>query len=70
GDEKMNMKKIADSLFFVNWIEKDGTSISQILDFETKSVTVFCTFADEENPRGKRSNIFFEGTIDEVKSSK
>ncbi|MDO5607722.1 MAG: hypothetical protein Q4G08_04610 [Capnocytophaga sp.] len=66
GNEDAVIKKLNKHQFFLNWIEKDGTSISQIIELKDNSVFVFCTFADEENPRGGRSSAVLEGSFEFV----
>lgn len=61
-DEKIGYKKIGDSLFFLNWIEKTGLTVSQVLDFKKGTVVVYVSHADENSERGKRSANFLEGT--------
>ena len=62
-DEKISYKKIGDSLFFLNWIEKTGLTVSQVLDFKKGTVVVYVSNADENSERGKRSANFLEGTV-------
>lgn len=67
GSEKVFYKKLNDHQYFLNWIEQDGLSISQVIDVKEGKVTAFGTFADDKSPRGKRSSITLEGTFDFVK---
>lgn len=55
------MKKIDGAKFFVNWIEKDGTTVSQVIDVEKKTVEAFLTFDDA---KGKRVSQMLEGTYE------
>ena len=61
GTNRMVMKKIDDTKFFVSWIEKDGTTVSQIIDLEKKTVEAFLTFDDA---KGKRIAQTLEGTFE------
>lgn len=61
--EKMSYKQVADGLFFVNWIEQDGITVSQVLDSKKGIVSVYLSFADKESDRGERSAIFMEGKV-------
>ncbi len=67
GDETVFLKKLNDHQYFLNWIEQDGLSISQVIDLKAKTVTAFGTFADEKSSRGKRSGMNMEGTFEFVK---
>lgn len=61
GTNRMVVKKIDGTKFFVNWIEKDGTTVSQIIDLEKKTVEAFLTFDDA---KGKRIAQTLEGTFE------
>lgn len=61
GTNRMVMKKIDGTKFFVSWIEKDGTTVSQIIDLEKKTVEAFLTFDDA---KGKRIAQTLEGTFE------
>lgn len=63
GDEKMNYKCVGDSLFFINWIEKDGVTVSQVVDFKHEKVTVFLSMHDDNSSHGQRGSVFFEGKL-------
>ena len=58
GTNRMVMKKIDGTKFFLNWIEKDGTTVSQVIDLEKKTVEAFLTFDDA---KGKRIEQMLEG---------
>lgn len=61
GTNRMVMKKIDGTKFFVSWIEKDGTTVSQVIDLEKKTVEAFLTFDDA---KGKRIAQTLEGTFE------
>ena len=61
GTNRMVMKKIDGAKFFVNWIEKDGTTVSQVIDVEKKTVEAFLSFDDA---KGKRIAQMLEGTYE------
>ena len=61
GTESVVMAEIAPNIFFVNWIEKSGTTVSQTLDLEKLVVTAFVTF---DTPQGRQS-MFDKGTLTE-----
>ncbi len=65
--ETMNYERIAPHLHFLNWIEKDGWTVSQIIDTEKNSVRAFWSFEDEKSDRGHRSSSFISGTIEFIK---
>lgn len=67
GDEKIFYKKLNDNQYFLNWIEQDGLTISQIIDVKEGKVYAFASYTDEKSPRGKRNSMNLEGTFEFVK---
>jgi len=63
GDETISYKKIGNHLFFINWIEQDGLTVSQVIDTQKGSVDAFLSYADEGSSQGKRSSNFIQGTF-------
>jgi molybdenum cofactor biosynthesis MoaF-like protein len=49
-------------VFFISWLEKSGTSVSQVLDLNKMQVTAFVTF-DASNGR---QSMFDKGTLTEL----
>ncbi len=71
GDAKTGVEpywfyRISDNIYNINWIEKDGMTASQILDFNTSSVYVFLTWEDASE-RGGRGQVLQKGTFKLVK---
>lgn len=64
GEEKMDYQKITDNLHFLNWIEKDGWTVSQIIDTKKGTVKAFWSFADEKSTSGKRASMFVDGKFE------
>lgn len=67
GDEKINYQKLTDNLYFFNWIEKDGWTVSQIIDTKNGTVKAFWSFNDDKSERGKRSSMFVDAKFEFVK---
>jgi phenolic acid decarboxylase len=55
GTETIQCRTIREGLYFVNWIEKSGTTVSNLLDFFENRVAAFVTY----NAGSER-----EGTLD------
>lgn len=55
------LKPIGKGLFFASWIEDDGTTVSQVIDTEQKSVKVFLTYPNEQGTRHAQE---LEGTLE------
>lgn len=62
AEEKIYYQSIGNNLFFVNWIEEDGTTVSQTVDMEKKTVYAFVSYSDKEE-RGERGNMFMTGKL-------
>lgn len=60
GIEPFWSYEITKGIYNINWIEKDGMTASQIIDFNTNKVYVFLTWQDE-NERGSRGSILQQG---------
>ena len=63
GDEKVSYKKVTENLYFVNWIEKDGFTVSQVIDTESGTASAFWSFAKKTSKQGGRDYQFSEGTF-------
>lgn len=61
--EKIKYIQLNESQFFLNWIEKDGFTVSQVIDLKSNKVNAYLSFEDQESDRGKRTSQFLEGTV-------
>jgi hypothetical protein len=61
--ETIDYRQLTGNLHFLNWIEKDGWTVSQIIDTKAGTVNAFWSFNDETSERGKRKSMFVEGTF-------
>lgn len=61
GDEKVSYKRLTDHLHFLNWIEKDGFTVSQVIDTQNGTVKGFWSYNDAKSERGGRSSMFVDG---------
>lgn len=66
GSEKIDYKQLNASQFFVNWIEQDGITVSQIVDMQKGDVTVYISHEDKNSPRGKRAGNLIAGKWTEI----
>ncbi|MEL1254131.1 MoaF N-terminal domain-containing protein [Flavobacterium sp. DGU38] len=64
GYEKISYKRLNENLYFLNWIEKDGYTVSQIIDTKNKTVNTFASFNDDKSLRGKRNSAFLLGKFE------
>ena len=61
GCERLSYLQVSDSLHFLNWIEKTGFTVSQVIDTAQGTVQAFWSFADPASEGGHRSSMFVEG---------
>ena len=62
GVEPFYSYEISDGIYNINWIEQEGMTVSQILDFNTGKVYAFLTWSDDDQ-RGGRNQLFQKGTF-------
>ncbi|MFN2445651.1 MAG: MoaF N-terminal domain-containing protein [Vicinamibacterales bacterium] len=62
GVERTYTHEVAPGIYFVSWAEESGTTVSQVLDLNAKSVTGFLTFGGEKG----RQTLFMQGSLTEV----
>lgn len=55
------IRNITPTVIFVNWVENSGMTISQVVDTEKDSVTVYGTVTDEK-ATNKRAAMVMEGS--------
>jgi len=63
GHETISYAKLAPHIHFLNWIEKDGLTVSHIVDCESNTVKSFLSWQDAESTRGARSGTLRSGVI-------
>ena len=61
GCEHLSYLQLSDSLHFLNWTEKSGFTVSQVIDTVKGRLVAFWTLADARYERGQRSSMFVEG---------
>ncbi|MDO4224931.1 MAG: hypothetical protein Q4C75_03455 [Bergeyella zoohelcum] len=66
GTETLSYKRLNATQFFLNWVEKDGTTVSKVVDLKANKVYAYLTYADAKG-RGGRTADFIEGNIVSVK---
>ena len=67
GDETVIYKPVGNGLYFINWIEEDGITVSQVADFKNNKISVYMSYHDPKSKRGQRSADTFEGSLRLVK---
>jgi hypothetical protein len=61
GREEIDAVEVAPDVYFVSWLEKDGTSVSNVLDLKAMRVKAFVTY----DTGSGRQRLFDEGTVEE-----
>jgi phenolic acid decarboxylase len=46
GTEQIHTREVAPGVFFISWLERSGTTVSQILNLNTDRVSAFVTWTD------------------------
>ncbi|MBF6631410.1 MAG: MoaF N-terminal domain-containing protein [Comamonas sp.] len=63
GNERLSYLQLSDSLHFLNWIEKTGFTVSQVIDTENGTVKAFWSYADDLSEKGHRASMFVDGSF-------
>lgn len=63
GNERLSYLQLSDSLHFLNWVEKTGFTVSQVIDTENQTVKAFWSYADGLGERSQRASMFVDGTF-------
>jgi len=61
--ETISYARLSENIHFLNWIEKDGLTVSHIVDCQSNTVQSFLSWQDAESSRGARSGVLRSGTI-------
>ena len=61
GTERIDAAEVAPDVYFISWLEAEGTSVSNVLDLRAMRVTAFVTY-DAGNGRRK---LFDVGRVEE-----
>lgn len=61
GREHLSYLQVSDSLHFLNWMEKNGFTVSQVIDTSQGTVQAFWSLADTRAGGGQRTSMFVEG---------
>lgn len=70
GTETIFYEQISPKEFFINWIERDGLTVSKIVNVETGEVNAFISYKNESDIRNKRSGVLLQGNWTEKKKMK
>ena len=69
GRENYNVLHIEPHVFFVNWVERDGTTISQVLDLKERTCQAFMTSNVYSARKDSRATAILSGKITRIEDS-
>jgi hypothetical protein len=67
GIETPLYRRLSENQHFLSWIERDGFTVSQVIDTKKLRVIGFGSYSDETSQRGRRTGTLLEGKIAFVK---
>jgi hypothetical protein len=62
GSETIYASEVAPDVFFINWLENKGISVSNVLDLNNSRMTAFVTYDTGDG----RQSFFDKGVITEI----
>ena len=69
GEDNYHAVRIGSSVFFVNWVEDDGTTVSQVLDLKARTCQAFITSNVYSRDRTLRSTSVLSGSIEKIEEA-
>lgn len=69
GEDIYHAVRIDTSVFFVNWVEDDGTTVSQVLDLKERTCQTFLTSNIFSKKRDKRVTVVLSGSIEKIEDA-
>ena len=69
GEDTYHAVRIDSSVFFVNWVEADGTTVSQVLDLKEHTCQTFLTSNIFSAKKDKRVTVVLSGTIEKIEDA-
>ena len=69
GEDTYHAVRIDSSVFFVNWVEADGTTVSQVLDLKEHTCQTFLTSNIFSKKKDKRVTVVLSGTIEKIEDA-
>lgn len=69
SEDTYHAVRIGSSVFFVNWVEADGTTVSQVLDLKARTCQAFITSNIFSKKKDKRVTVVLSGTIEKIEDA-
>lgn len=70
GEDRYHALQIEPHVFFVNWAEADGTTVTQVLDLRKQTCQAFISSAVYSHKRSQRQTQVLSGTIVRVEGAR
>lgn len=69
GEDRYHAQHIEPHIFFVNWVEADGTTISQVLDLKARTCQAFINSNVYSHDRRERKTVVLTGRIARIEEA-
>nr|WP_314651176.1 MoaF N-terminal domain-containing protein [uncultured Porphyromonas sp.] len=69
GEDRYHAQHIESHIFFVNWVEADGTTISQVLDLKERTCQAFINSNVYARNRRGRQTVVLSGRITKIEDA-
>ena len=69
SEDTYHAVRIGSSVFFVNWVEADGTTVSQVLDLKEHTCQTFLTSNIFSKKKDKRVTVVLSGSIEKIEDA-
>ena len=69
GEDRYHAQHIEPHIFFVNWVEADGTTISQVLDLKARTCQAFINSNVYSHGRRERKTVVLTGRIARIEEA-
>lgn len=70
GEDRYHALQIEPHVFFVNWAEADGTTVTQVLDLKKRTCQAFISSDVYSHKRNQRQTQVLSGLINRVESAR
>lgn len=70
GEDRYHAQHIEPHIFFVNWVEADGTTVSQVLDLKARSCQAFINSNVYSLDKRERRTVVLSGRITHIEEAK
>lgn len=70
GEDRYHAQHIEPHIFFVNWVEADGTTVSQVLDLKARSCQAFINSNVYSRDKRERRTVVLSGRITHIEEAK